>query len=76
MILVSQEEGKTRSRTMFLLDNYRLKAVFVVELCSDFKGQNHGEQSVYPSVKWESLKAIVDFTSAAQAWMSFFKQYI
>ena len=49
-----------------MLDNYRLKAVFVVELSSAFKGRNHGEQSVYPSVKCESLKATVDFTSAVE----------
>ena len=56
-----------------MLDNYRLKAVFVVELSSPFKGRNHGEQSVYPSVKCESLKTTVDFTSAAQTSMSFFE---
>ena len=58
-----------------MLDTFRLKAAFVVELCSDFKGRNHGEQSVYPSVKCESLKVTVDFTSAAQTSMSFFKQW-
>ena len=57
-----------------MLENYGLKSVFVVELCSAFKGRNHGEQSVYPSVKCESLKATVDFTSAAQTSMTFFKQ--